>query len=158
MKGPDEWKNELRQSLSKSQNVRALGGGVQVETIRRAESRLGYSLPESFKAFLETFGGATVRGHELNGLFDEAHCDSPPLPLDAFVGDIVATHLQNLSNASWPGHLVEILTFDGDETFCFDTSSSNEDGEYDIVEVPHYQFADARTVAKNFVEFVRYLG
>ena len=151
------WERELELALSDASNFKPYAKGVKRETIVRAESTLGVPLPESFRVFLENYGGGLVQGYELNGLFDEAHQDPPLMDLDLFVGDIVAAHRINCQQPTWPADLLEIVNFDGEETFCFDTASGI-DGEYLIVEVDNFRFDEARVVASNFVEFIRFLG
>ena len=94
-------------------------------------------------------------GYELNGLFDEAHCEPPLMDLALFVGDVVATHNRNSADSRWPPQLVELLTYDGDETYCFDTSEGLVNGEYPVVVTGPRPAEGFERYAATFLEFLQ---
>lgn len=144
--------SDLEQLLAESSRIEVGPQGVPESVLEAAESRLGRPFSSSYRWFLGRYGIAFVGGYELNGVAPPAYEDGAN-PLE-FYGEIVSQHLRNRDDPSWDTELIEIISFEGEQVFCFDTSHGLVDGEYPIVELD----VPAGTVegfARDFFEFLR---
>ncbi|HUT11546.1 MAG TPA: SMI1/KNR4 family protein [Thermoguttaceae bacterium] len=115
------------------------GNGVSNEWIERAESALGFRLPETYKWWLRNFSGGEVGGEEIYSIYGE--------DFDSVVGgDIVYMYRQQRQ----PGLRVPICHSDIDGVFFFDRGQASADGEY-----PIFSEATGKIYAHDFLEFLR---
>jgi cell wall assembly regulator SMI1 len=128
-----------------------VAGGVDEESIRQAEAKLGIRFPPSYRAFVSHFGAALCRGFELAGLFDAGKDDDGP-PLWS---DVVAatTQRRRISGGLIPNEYVPVSDDGGDYTFFLDMSRANAEGECPVVAIG--PGADAVVVAEDFFDFVK---
>jgi hypothetical protein len=115
-----------------AQSARAkFGRGVSEEVIADAERHLGMSFPPSYRWWLMNYGGGYLGSCELQGLFLEMIDSSEPdLPL---IGDLVYLADLNAMRPAHPKHLLEILSYEGDEVYFLDTARPNANGEYPVI-------------------------
>lgn len=132
------------------------GNGAPEHVIADAERHLGVSFPPTYRWWLRRYGGGYLGGCALQGLF--------PVPIEARdpdyppVGDVVETARLNSESGELPEHLLEILSYDGDEVYYLDTSRSGADGEYPII-CRYAGDPEPQDVAPDFLTFLeRELG
>jgi hypothetical protein len=107
------------------------GPAVAEEVIADAERHLGFRFPLSYRWWLRNYGVGYLNGYELQGLFPEMiDAREPDLPL---VGDVVYLADLNAKNPGHPKHLLEILSYEGDEVYFLDAARPGPDGEYPVV-------------------------
>ena len=138
-------------------SVRAnFGRGVPEEVIADAERHLALKFPPSYRWWLAKYGAGYVGGHELQGLFPEKIiARDPDLPL---MGDVVYLADLHAKRRGHPRHLLEILSYDGDEVYFLDTTRRSADGECPVV-CRHAGGGELRDVAPDFATFLeRELG
>jgi hypothetical protein len=132
------------------------GVGVPEPVISDAERHLGVRFSPSYRWWLSNYGAGYINGHELQGLFPEpVDARDPDLPL---VGDVVYCSDANSARPTHRRHLLEILSYEGDEMYYLDTSRPGPDGEHPVVCI--YAGSDeTRDVAPDFCSFLeRELG
>ena len=118
------------------------GDGVSREWIDKAEQRLGFKLPNSYKWWLENYGGGEVCGQEIFSIYEQ--------DFDQVVGgDIVYMHELNGKQGLYPPNYLVICESD-DDLFFFDLGKMSNDGEY-----PVYTGRPPEFYADNFLEFLR---
>lgn len=121
------------------------GTGVPAAVIEKAVARLGLPFSPSYKWFLANYGVGYLGGYELNGLFPEFYEDA--------IGDIVVLALRE-ETAGRPGiRQLELITFEGDETYYFDTTTPDRAGEYPI-KCRDVTMEGDEVFAGNFYEFL----
>lgn len=134
------------------------GRGTPADIIADAERHLGMQFPPSYRWWLANYGAGYIGGHELQGLF--------PLPLETrdpdmpLIGDIVDRARQNAANRLYPSHLLELLSYEGDEVYFFDTRRRSSDDEWPVVCIyAGSSEPEPEDVARSFAEFLpRQLG
>jgi hypothetical protein len=144
----------LATRVEQSSRVHVVRSGVTSDVVTRAELRLGVPFSATYKWFLLTFGGGDIGGHELNGLAEIAHTEPPQDDISEYLGDIVSCHELNVGRPGWNVSLVEIVSFEGDEIYCFDTHGGLSNGEYPIVVVEAWDREHPRPYAKSFADFL----
>ncbi len=132
--------DEVRQLIDTNPEIvdfADFGDGIEEVWISRAESALGFRLPESYKWWLRNFSGGEIGGEEIYSIYEE--------DFDTVVGgDIVCMYrLQSTSSNRIP-----ICHSDIDGVFSFDRSLAAGE-EYPIVS----EGTDT-IYATDFLEFV----
>jgi hypothetical protein len=134
--------DELREAIEANPDIvefADFGNGVSDEWIERAESALGFRLPETYKWWLRNYGGGEVGGEEVYSIYCE--------DFDSVVGgDIVYMYRRQEQQ----GLRVPICHSDIDGVFCFDRSQVSANGEYAV-----FSEATGKIYARDFVEFIR---
>jgi len=117
------------------------GDGISDEWIEKAESRLGFSLPDSYKWWLKNYSGGEIYGEEIYSIYEE--------DFDTVVGgDIVYMHELNQRNNHFPENVFVICEAD-DEVYYFDISVQEDGNEY-----PIYSYNAKRKYAVDFIDFL----
>ena len=141
---------ELAALISSSKRAK-FGHGTPLEIIADAEKHLGMQFPPSYRWWLAKYGGGYLGGHEFQGLFPQPIADrDPDLPL---IGDIVDRAQQNTVAPLYPSHLLELLSYEGDEVYFFDTRRRSNDGEWPVVCICAGS-SEPEDVARSFAEFL----
>ena len=117
---------------------------TEKDWIKKAEDKLGFSLPNSYKWWLEHYGGGDLYRQEIFSIYEE--------DFETAVGnDIVYQHLNRDIHESYPKEYLQILQ-GSDEDFFFFTSEE-KDGEYPVYRFDYmnngYEF-----YAPSFVHFL----
>lgn len=142
---------ELAALIAASKRAR-FGRGVRQDIIDSAEQHLGMRFPPSYRWWLLEYGAGYLGGYELQGLFPEPIVKrDPEVPL---IGDIVDLSNRNANLRWYPSHLLEILSYEGDEVYFFDTRRRSNDGEWPVVCI-YAGASEPEDVAPNFAEFLR---
>ena len=142
---------ELAALIASSRRAQ-FGPGVLPEIVADAERHLGVRFPPSYRWWLLNHGAGYLSGHELQGLCPEPIAKrDPEMPP---VGDIVNLAHRNAAANQYPSHLIEILSYEGDETYFFDTPRCSADGEWPVVCIGAGA-SDPQDIAADFAEFLR---
>src|SRR5690606_5236305 len=97
------------------------------------------------------YGAGYLDGYELNGLFAERIAvRDPKMPV---IGDIIDCARRNTDAAFYPTYLLELLSYEGDKVYLFDTRQRSTDGEWPVVCI-NAGSAESRDVARSFAEFL----
>ena len=116
------------------------GNGVSEEWISKAEERLGFELPKTYKWWLKNYGGGEIYGEEIFSIYEE--------DFDTVVGgDIVYMYELNKRNGNYPPNMLVISEYD-DEVFYFDLTQ--KENEY-----PIYSLNSKDIYANDFIEFLK---
>lgn len=121
-------------------------GPASESEIRNLESLLAATLPNSFKEFLENYGGGGVIDSEISGIEDnDASAD--------FGGTVYGDTLTVREDYDLPDHLV-VIYFKEDETcWCIDTSTVTVSGESPVVSYSLTKRSIDNTLAPSFSDF-----
>lgn len=118
------------------------GDGISDEWIEKAESRLGFLLPDSYKWWLKNYSGGEIYGEEIYSIYEE--------DFDTVVGgDIVHMHELNQRDNNFPQNVLVICEAN-DEVFYFDLSVREDGNEY-----PIYSYNAKKLYATDFIEFLK---
>jgi antitoxin YobK len=143
--------DDLKQRIASSQRAE-FGHGTRLEIIHDAERHLGFAFPPSYRWWLEKYGCGYLGGYELQGLLDEPIAGRDP---DMVVsGDIVDQARRNARKRLFPSHLLELLSFEGDEVYFFDTTRRSDDGEWPVVLITT-ESSEPETYASCFAGFLK---
>lgn len=117
------------------------GDGISEEWIKKAETRLGFSLPYSYKWWLRNYGGGEIYREEIFSIYEE--------DFDTVVGgDIVYMHELNKRNKNFDDN-VFVVCEANDDVFYFDIFIKENENEY-----PIYSLNDNKRYAGDFIEFL----
>ncbi len=117
------------------------GDGVSDEWIEKAEKRLGFNLPDSYKWWLKNYNGGEIYGEEIYSVYEE--------DFDTVIGgDIVYMHELNQKNNTFPKNVLTICETN-DEIYYFDISVCNDGNEY-----PVYLYNTEKKYAIDFIDFL----
>jgi hypothetical protein len=118
------------------------GDGITEDWIKRAEERLGFELPNSYKWWLQNYGGGEIYGEEIYSIYEQ--------DFDTVVGgDIVYMYELNRKNKDYTDNTVVICEAN-DDVYYFDLSVRNDEGEHPIFSLNNNgQYAD------DFIEFLK---
>jgi antitoxin YobK len=120
--------DEIIKLIVKSGNVVEFadyGDGISEEWIIKAEERLGFVLPNSYKRWLRNYGGGEINGEEIYSIYEQ--------DFDTVVGgDIVYVYELNKKNNNYSDEKVVICETD-DAVFYFDLSHRRDDERVHIV-------------------------
>lgn len=134
--------DEIRQLIEANSDIAEFadfGDGVSDEWIEKAESALGFSLPESYKWWLRNYSGGEVGGEEIYSIYCE--------DFDSVVGgDVVYMYRQQPSGSE---NLVPICHSDVDGVFSFERNTEN-DQEWAVVSE-----GTGSIYASDFLDFLR---
>jgi hypothetical protein len=129
MATPDRY-TRLADVIARSERAK-FGRGVSGEIIADAERHLGIAFPTSYRWWLTNYGAGYIGAHELQGLFPELISQREQgLPL---IGDIVSLADRRSKRVGHPSHLLEILSYEGDEVYFLDTARRDLEGDCPIV-------------------------
>lgn len=135
---------EIKKLIAETDDVdfADFGNGVSEEWIRKAEERLGFKLPTTYKWWLKNYGGGEIYGEEIFSIYEE--------DFDTVVGgDIVYMYELNKKDSNYPQNILVISECD-DEVFYFDLTSKVKDNEY-----PIYSLSSKDIYAIDFLEFLK---
>lgn len=117
------------------------GNGASEEWIMKAEERLGFKLPNSYKWWLRNYGGGEIYGEEIFSIYDQ--------DFDTVVGgDIVYMYELNKKSGNLSEEKVVICEAN-DDIFYFDLSRKDEN------EMPIYSLNNNRKYADDFILFLK---
>jgi antitoxin YobK len=149
MATPDRY-DRLAEVIAKSERAN-FGHGVPEQVIADAERHLGVAFPPSYRWWLEKYGAGYIGGYELQGLVPEMIANrEPDLPL---IGDLVYLADLRAKRPGHPMHLLEILSYEGDEVYLLDTARRGPDGECPVV-CRHAGSDELQDVAADFAGFL----
>lgn len=118
------------------------GNGVSEDWISKAEERLGFRLPPSYKWWLKNYGGGEIYGEEIFSIYEE--------DFDTVVGgDIVYMYELNNIKGNYTPSMLVISEYD-DEVFYFDLTNKGENNEY-----PINSLNSKSIYANDFIEFLK---
>lgn len=116
------------------------GDGVSEEWIRKAEARLGFSLPNSYKWWLRSYSGGDIHGEEIYSIFE--------IDFDNILeGDIVYMYEMYQRRQKYSSNIL-VVSEAKDDVYYFDLSGRNED------DFPVYALSSEQEYAKDFIEFL----
>ena len=137
--------DEIRKIIAESENFvdfANFGDGVSEKWIKKAETRLGFALPISYKWWLKNYGGGEIHGEEIFSIYEQ--------DFDTAVGgDIVYMHNLNKRNKNFPDN-VFVVCEANDDVFYFYISMKENANEY-----PVYSLNDNKKYADDFIEFLK---
>jgi len=120
------------------------GDGISEEWIMKAEERLGFHLPNSYKWWLRNYGGGEIYGEEIFSIYEQ--------DFDAAVGgDIVYMYELNKENKNYSDDKVVICEA-SDDVFYFDLFIRKDENEN---EIPIYSLNYNKKYADDFIEFLK---
>lgn len=131
------------------------GKGNSLNTIRKAEEKLGLIFPPSYKWWLENYLGGNLGSYEIFGLYEDYHQQAENNDI-AYPGDIIYNFFINLKNKDdfFSKGRIELLNFEGDEIYYFDTKNS-VNGEWSVRVIEYsYDENDSELYADDFSEFL----
>ncbi|MFI2857644.1 SMI1/KNR4 family protein [Paenibacillus sp. JSM ZJ436] len=118
------------------------GEGISEEWIIKAEERLGFSLPDSYKWWLRNYGGGEIYGEEIFSIYEQ--------DFDTVVGgDVVYNYELNMKNKNYSKEKVVICEAN-DDVFYFDLSKRKDENELAI-----YSLNDNKKYANDFIDFLK---
>ncbi|WP_063255399.1 SMI1/KNR4 family protein [Neobacillus niacini] len=118
------------------------GDGISEEWITKAEERLGFELPNSYKWWLINYGGGEIYGEEIFSIYEQ--------DFDTVVGgDIVYNYELNIKNKNYSNEKLVICEAN-DDIFYFDLSKRRDENEILI-----YSLNDNKIYADDFIEFLK---
>jgi hypothetical protein len=118
------------------------GDGVSDEWIKKAESFLGISFPQSYKWWLKNYSGGEIGGEEIFSIYEQ--------DFEAVVGgDIVYMHKLNQKNRILKPNQLVICESDTDGAFYFNVDEKDSNDEY-----PVYSAITGKIYAKDFLSFL----
>jgi hypothetical protein len=136
--------DEIKTLIEESTNVEFadFGDGVSEEWIKKAENRLGFELPNTYKWWLKNYGGGEIYGEEIFSIYEQ--------DFDTVVGgDIVYMHELNKNNNNFNKNSL-VVCETNDEVFYFDISKRKYDGEF-----PIYCWNSKNKYAEDFIDFLK---
>ncbi len=117
------------------------GDGISEEWIIKAETRLGFPLPESYKWWLRSYSGGEIHGEEIYSIFE--------IELDNIrEGDIVYMHELYQKKQKYQSDIL-VVSESKDDVFYFNLSKKSGENEF-----PIYAISSKQEYAKDFVEFL----
>jgi antitoxin YobK len=118
------------------------GDGISEEWIIKAEERLGFKFPKSYKWWLRHYGGGVIHGEEIFSIYEQ--------DFDTVVGgDIVYNYELNMKNNDYSRNKV-VICEDNNDVFYFELSKRKDDNE-----IPIYSMNDEKKYADDFIEFLK---
>lgn len=125
-------------------DVGAFGEGVSPEWILKAEERLGIQFPDSYKYWLQYFGGGEINGEEVFSIYE--------IEFDEVVGgDVVYRNEIERKRNSTQKHELIIQENDQSSIYYFDLSKMNN-GEAPVF----VRFGEVTEMyANDFLEFLK---
>lgn len=135
--------DEIKTLIEQATNVEFadFGDGVSEEWIKKAEIRLGFELPNTYKWWLKNYGGGEIYGEEIFSIYEQ--------DFDTVVGgDIVYMHELNKKNKNFNANTL-VVCESNDEVYYFDISKRKDDGEF-----PIYCWNSKNKYAEDFIEFL----
>lgn len=128
--------------------------GTTEEAIRREETSLNRTLPESFKLWLLKNNGLGIEGVHIYPVKDERDVRKTWESLSHNFENNWAGWLENFEEEDIEfSHLLPFADFGTGDYYCFDYSNIKENGECSIVRWSH-ETGETELRASNFGEFV----
>lgn len=117
------------------------GDGISEKWIINAETRLGFSLPESYKWWLRSYSGGEIHGEEIYSIFE--------IDLNNIrEGDIVYMHELYQKKQKYQSNIL-VVSESEDDVFYFNLSKKSGENE-----LPIYAMSSQQEYAKDFIEFL----
>lgn len=117
------------------------GDGTSEEWIQKAEKRLGFSLPETYKWWLRSYSGGEIHGEEIYSIFE--------MDFDHIrEGDIVYMHELYQKKQKYQRNVL-VISESKDDVFYFNLSKRTKENEF-----PVYAMSSRQEYAKDFIEFL----
>jgi len=117
------------------------GDGTSEEWINRAEMRLGFTLPESYKWWLRSYSGGEIHGEEIYSIFE--------MDFDNIrEGDIVYMYELHQKKQKYHSDVL-VVSESKDDVFYFNLAKKTTDNE-----IPVYAMSSQQEYAKDFIEFL----
>lgn len=136
--------DEIKTLVAESKNFvdfADYGDGISEEWIQKAEERLGFPLPPTYKWWLKNYGGGEIYGEEIYSIYEQ--------DFDTVVGgDIVYMYELNVKNNNYDNTKVVICEAH-DDVFYFDLTAKKND-EYLI-----FSLNKNECYANNFIDFLK---
>lgn len=118
------------------------GHGISDEWIDKAEKRLAFSFPNSYKWWLKNYGGGEIGGEEIFSVYE--------MDFDTVVGgDIVYINELNRKQMGFTESMLSICETE-DEIYYFDASVKKANNEY-----PIYALYQKTQYADDFLQFLK---
>ena len=118
------------------------GNGVSVAWIQKAEERLGFELPPTYKWWLVNYDGGEVYGDEIFSIYEQ--------DFDLVCGgDLVYMHELNQKNKMYTDFQLVISQTDFD-IYYFDLRKRKKDGE-----IPIFSWSTQKEYAEDFIDFLK---
>jgi hypothetical protein len=136
--------DEIKRLITESEGgveFAAFGDGISDEWIKKAELRLGFKLPNSYKWWLRNYSGGEIYGEEIFSIYEQ--------DFDIVSGDIVYMHELNRRNNNYDDNMFVICEAN-DDVFYFDISVKENENEY-----PIYSLNNNKRYANDFIEFLK---
>jgi len=137
--------DEIKKLIAKAGNTVEFadyGDGISEEWIIKAEERLCFKFPNSYKWWLRNYGGGEIYGEEIFSVYEQ--------DFDTVVGgDIVYNYELNMRNKNYSADKVVICEAN-DDVFYFDLSKRKDENELAI-----YSLNDNKKYADDFIEFLK---
>lgn len=121
-------------------NFANFGNGVSNDWIRKAEERLGFDLPKSYKWWLRKYGGGEIYGEEIYSIYEQNFDE-------VIGGDIVYMHELNQEKNIYSEEKLIICETDTD-IFYFNLAKREGD------EMPIYSIRTDSKYADDFIDFL----
>lgn len=123
------------------------GQGVKELWIQKAEAHLGLRLPPSYKWWLKNFGGGEIGEEEIYSIYE--------IDFETAVGgDIVSIAISNKKIGFCGKERLYISRTGFGERFYFDTTKSDESGEFKIY-IEQDKDRSTAAYADNFIEYLQ---
>lgn len=117
------------------------GDGTSEEWINKAEMRLGFTLPESYKWWLRSYSGGEIHGEEIYSIFE--------MDFDNIrEGDIVYMYELYQQKQKYKSNIL-VVSESVDDVFYFNLSKNSGENE-----MPIYALSSEQEYAKDFIEFL----
>jgi len=118
------------------------GDGTSEEWIHKAETRLGFSLPESYKWWLRQYSGGEIHGEEIYSIF-EIDFDN------VLEGDIVYMYELYQKQEKYKRNMLVVSETDED-VFYFNLQKKNKADDF-----PVYALSSKQPYAEDFIDFLK---
>lgn len=137
--------DDIRKLIAEAENSVEFaddGEGISEQWITKAEERLGFTLPSSYKWWLRNYRGGEIYGEEIFSIYEE--------DFDTVVGgDIVYNYELNIKHKNYSDEKIVICEAN-DDVFYFDRSKRNDENE-----LPIYSLNAHKKYADDFIEFLK---
>lgn len=139
---------EIKKIIAEAENsvdFSDYGEGISEEWILKAEERLGFNLPNSYKWWLRNYSGGEIFGEEIFSIYEQ--------DFDTVVGgDIVYMYELNKKNKYFDDDDKVVICEATDDVFYFDLSIRLDK---DDNEIPIYSLNYNKKYADDFIEFLK---
>jgi hypothetical protein len=123
-------------------------GGVPFEELWVAETKLGVTLPDSYREFLQRYGAGSFGTEPVYGL---------GVPDDNLPNVVWATETMRTADDFFPADLVPLQDTGQGDVLCLATARMNEDNECPVIQwIPEMSFSEQmfEVINKSFAGFL----